>query len=403
MKSLIKENIRKPRAMIQTNVKGLSLTQRKLINFMISMVQSKGDHNVYETRIGTIKKLCNINMTENKFLKKQLKALEDITIEFDYLRKEEEVWEAMKIISAVRISKRTGCIEFEVPYMLKEKILAPHMYAPLNISLIAGLNSKYAIVLYELLRDYKNAPAFPKLTIEQFRTLLGLDDQQYKEFQNFKKRVLVPAVREINSKTDLKCEYELIKKGRHYVAIQFTVSINVDFDLAAPIPLDKKNLHLFYDPRELPPKVVSALPSEYQINAVFRILEPYLNDIEMVVSNILYCKKKKPDDFIAYLRSSLKKDFGHALREVHTRKQQLKNEKKTSREEERLRQNVLKQKAWDYFKSLPDPDRLRMITEAEEKMSAALKIVKVPERKKDIVNAQIEKDVIGILESRGEG
>ncbi|MCK5683790.1 hypothetical protein KAJ27_06700, partial [bacterium] len=53
---------------------------------------------------------------------------------------------------------------------------------------------------------------------------------------------------------------------------------------------------------------------------------------------------------------------------------------------------------WDYFNSLPEGAQFKFRSDAEEKMSAALKFIKIPEGRKDIINAQIEKDIIMELE-----
>lgn len=222
--------------MIQTNVKGLTLIQRKLINFMLFTIQREGDKKRYTTNIRTIKELCKIKSTENVDFKEQFEKLREISIEFNYLNKDKNmVWESMCLVSAVRFIVNTGKAVFEVPYMLREKILIPNIYAPLDVLLIAGLKSKYSIILYELLRDYIDAQVFPKLSIEQLRSLLGLERHQYKDFQNFKKWVLDRAVNEVNEKTDIQCSYTLVKEhGNKYAYIEFEVQKNERFEMQIP-------------------------------------------------------------------------------------------------------------------------------------------------------------------------
>jgi plasmid replication initiation protein len=53
-------------------------------------------------------------------------------------------------------------------------------------------------------------------------TVLDCKGQEsYKEFKIFKNRILDPAVKEISEKTDCKCRYDVIKRGRRVVAISF--------------------------------------------------------------------------------------------------------------------------------------------------------------------------------------
>ncbi|MCK5535343.1 RepB family plasmid replication initiator protein [bacterium] len=400
----IEKNIKKPSAMIQTKVQELTLIQRKLINFLIFIAQQEGERRQYITDIQTLKKLCKVKSTENIDLKEQFSALEDITIEFNYLNKDRKnIWERMHLVSAARIGSNTGTVVFEIPYMLQEKILNPEIYAPLNVLLIAGLKSKYSIVLYELLRDYISSPVFPQIEIEKFRELLGLQKNQYKVFQDFKKRVLDRAVHEVNTKTDILCSYELWKEsGNRYAYISFTVKKNPDFKLVKPKKFIKENnLHLFFDKTTLPKEVLEVLPEEYQINSIYHEIEPYFDDLDFLVSNIEYSNKHCDKNYPAYLKKTLENDYAKVNREVKEKKDKIVQEKKNQIQEEKKQEILLKQKAWDYFNSLPEDDQFKFRSEAEEKMSAPLKIFKASERKNDIINAQIEKDIIQHFEEKG--
>jgi plasmid replication initiation protein len=94
------------------------------------------------------------------------------------------------------------------------------MYAPLKILMIASLKNRYSIILYEFLRDYKDSPhGIPKLEIEKFRNLMGVDKDKYKRFYDFKKMFLMSAVDEINEKTDLNCSYKLFTDSGINIAI----------------------------------------------------------------------------------------------------------------------------------------------------------------------------------------
>ncbi len=393
--------IKKPSAMIQTNVKELTLTQRKIINFLIFIAQNEGENKLYTTNIKTVRKMCNIKKTENIDLKEQFKALKKIDIEFNYLDKDKNnVWEITGVLSMARIMMDTGEIIFEIPYGLREKIMDPSIYSPLNILLIAGLKSKYSIVLYELLRDYLHSPTFPQLTISELKNLLGIERGKYKEFFNFKKRVLDRAVDEVNKKTDIICSYELIKTiGNRYSHIKFEVMKNKDFKLVKPRKIiEENNLHLFFDSLTLPKKVLEILPLEYQINSIYHLIEPYFDDLDFLVSNVEYANKNCGKNYPAYLKKTIENDYAKVNREVKEKKMKIVQDRKDHIQEKKSQEKFLKQKAWDHFNSLPEGVQFKLRLEAEEKMSAALKFIKIPEGRKDIVNAQIEKELIVELE-----
>ena len=85
------------------------------------------------------------------------------------------------------------------------------------------LNSVYSVRLYELLVQWKTAKKTPLFELEILRGQLGLGVNDYKQMNDFKKRVLELAVNEINEKTDLKVSYEQEKKGRKIIGFKFKV------------------------------------------------------------------------------------------------------------------------------------------------------------------------------------
>ena len=395
--------IKKASALIQTNAKELSLTQRKIINLFIYVAQKEGNKEEYCLPTTTVKKICGITRKGNDDLKEQLRSLMGIIIEFNYLGKDSSDWEASTLVSSAKIKKGSKFTEFEFSKCLKEKILSPSMYVPLNIVLIANLKSTYSIILYEFLKDYLTSPAIPVLTIEKFRSLLGVADNKYCLFQNFKVRVLDTAVNEINEKTDIRCSYTLIKThGNKYSQISFSVRENKQQKLLKRIPLpDRRNLHLFFDKTTLPKEVLEVLPQEFHINSIYHQIEPYFDDLDFLVSNIEYSNKNCDKNYPAYLKKTLENDYAKVNREVKEKKNRIVQEKKANIQEKKNQEKLLKQKAWDYFNSLSEVDQFKLRSDAEEKMSAALKIFKASDRKNDIINAQIEKDIIQYFEEKG--
>lgn len=313
--------IKKSSALIQTNARGLTLTQRKIINTFIYIAQQMGNQKRYSFPTAQLKKYCGITMKGNNDLKRQLKEMMEIIVEFNYLGKDKKwVWEATVLIPSITIRQGSKYTEFEFTECLKEKILRPDIYAPLNIILIAGLRSTYAIVLYEFLKDYMTAPAVPALTIEQFRNLLGIDETKYQEFTDFRKWVLNKAVDEVNEKTDIHCSYTLTKEhGNRYSHISFTVTKNEKFKLPRPVHLpldDSAELPASEYSPNIPAEILQVLPKKYRVAEVFQIIAPYLDYQAMLISNIRYTDKKHKENFIAYLRKALQKDYAKSAREV---------------------------------------------------------------------------------------
>ena len=93
-----------------------------------------------------------------------------------------------------------------------------------NLEHIAKFNSFHSIRIYEIVTQYRKSK-------EKERTVLLSDlkewlqvSEKYDRWDNFKNRVLTPAIKEINEKSDLFVEFEQIKRGRSIHALKFLIS-----------------------------------------------------------------------------------------------------------------------------------------------------------------------------------
>ena len=87
----------------------------------------------------------------------------------------------------------------------------------------AQLKSLYAVRLYELLIQWREARKTPLFELETFREQLGLGVTDYKRMSDFKRRVLESSIKEINEKTDIKVSYTQEKKATTIVGFKFVV------------------------------------------------------------------------------------------------------------------------------------------------------------------------------------
>jgi plasmid replication initiation protein len=90
-----------------------------------------------------------------------------------------------------------------------------------ELTQIGQLTSVYAVRLYELLKQYQTAKK-REITIEWLKTHLQIQNE-YKEFHNFKSRVIDMSIKQINQHTDLSVKATMVKKGRKAHAFEFTI------------------------------------------------------------------------------------------------------------------------------------------------------------------------------------
>lgn len=97
-----------------------------------------------------------------------------------------------------------------VPLILR---LEEH-FTSYQLKQVTQLTSKYAIRLYEMLIAWREVGKTPQIELLEFRHKIGVEDTEYKDMHNFKKRVLEPSIKQINEHTDITVTYEQHKKGR---------------------------------------------------------------------------------------------------------------------------------------------------------------------------------------------
>ena len=100
-------------------------------------------------------------------------------------------------------------------------------YTEYELKQVVGLQSEYAIRLYELIIQWRSVGKTNLISLTELREKLGLVDE-YKRIEAFKRRVLDLAVKQINEHTDITVEYEQHKQGRVITGFTFRFKVKKD-------------------------------------------------------------------------------------------------------------------------------------------------------------------------------
>lgn len=95
-------------------------------------------------------------------------------------------------------------------------------YTPVNLNIWLTLKNSYAQRFYELLRLWSSSKDIINYRVSDLRELLILEEK-YPKYAELKKRVLVPAIEELNSTGYFEITYQENKKGRNIESIDFAV------------------------------------------------------------------------------------------------------------------------------------------------------------------------------------
>ncbi len=227
--------LKKHVAVIHSNSK-ISLLQRKISNALLFHAYEdlliKDEH---EIQISTLTKLIDYDSHDHKKIKQALMDLLATVVEWnivdgDKLDKE-KVWNASSIIADASIDG--SLCTYSYSGKMRKLLYHPSVYGRLNMQIQAKFQSSYGLALYENCNRYQDIGQTPWFELDKFRKLMGVDEEKYKIFRDFKTRVIDKSVEEVNKYSTLFVESKFKKQNRQVVAIQFSIKNRVVIDAAS--------------------------------------------------------------------------------------------------------------------------------------------------------------------------
>lgn len=131
----------------------------------------------------------------------------------------------------VKYRKGKGYVELGFsPTVIPHLTMLQREFTSYQLRQIGNLGSFYAVRLYELMSQFLKLRQ-RECSLEQLRQMLDLGDK-YQDVKDMRKRVLDPALKEVNASTDLAVTVEPRRKGRKIIGFQFTIAKNDQLALA---------------------------------------------------------------------------------------------------------------------------------------------------------------------------
>lgn len=198
----------KPIGLVEmTGAMDLTLADRRLYNALLA--------NAYETlhldqehtiRLSDLRRLSAADGAmphkHNARLKDSLKRLKGQVVEFNALGSDASDWTHLtSLLGDMRFSKTADVLFYEFPKALRPLLVDPALYARIRLGVVYSFQSKYALILYEILQRHasrrRNAWTWT-VGVDDLRRLLGLVTQM-PNFGDVVRRALVPATSEISA------------------------------------------------------------------------------------------------------------------------------------------------------------------------------------------------------------
>lgn len=133
-----------------------------------------------------------------------------------------KVVERMRWVFHVKYREGQGCVELGFsPTVLPHLTMLNKEFTSYQLKQIGNLSSFYAVRMYELMSQFLKLSQ-RECTLDQLRQMLDLGDK-YQDVKDMRKRVLDPAIKELNAGTDLAVTVEPRRQGRKIVGFSFTI------------------------------------------------------------------------------------------------------------------------------------------------------------------------------------
>jgi len=332
----------------------LSVGEQRLIKLLISMID-KDDKNfkVYQIPIKQLYELLGIS--SNDFYSK-VKAISKklvsnvLTFKDDNGRELQVSW-----LSSAEYIESQGIVELEFSPKLKPFLLQLKLeFTKYKLGNVIHLKRIYSIRIYELLKQYEKIGK-RRFDIPTLRNTLGIKDNEYQQFCDFRRWVLKVAQQELAEKTDIAFEWEEEKIKQKCVAITFIISKQ---NRVQPIKEEEQEQEeRFIFEQEPASEVITEPPLNLLIERLVAMGVTRITAEEITVEYatdrieqaITYTQDKQQEGVVknsaAFVVTAIKKDFTDALAETKRKKALLKQEQKKIAQETKAAEDKAKQEA----------------------------------------------------------
>ena len=227
----------------------LSLVQRKLANAWLknAVETTPDDEGMWTIKTSRMESDIGFDSKNRAHLIDASRALMSIVFEWDVFApetKKKTEWNASVLFPEVQI--RAEVIRYQISRQVLNQILAPEVYALIDLNILNKFRRASSLALYEHCFRFIRINRTTEVELGIFRNIIlgeGADTGSYKEYKVFKDRVLKLVIAEINSVSDIRIELKETKVGRRVTYIWFTVA-KAEQQLELPPVDDESKLHL---------------------------------------------------------------------------------------------------------------------------------------------------------------
>lgn len=326
----------------------LNLEQLKTFHGMVYVARAALRYNpeqwCFSVPLREFSNICGLREKSVDAFIKNVEALMNVKVRLNYVNKRELLVQGTTVlvgdIKATPLRHNFFLLEFSFPKTIWSLVKAPETYVTLNMNSINCIRaSKYSIALYSLCKNYMSPTnphlAPPQMTPDFFRDYLHLDGDGYANFGNVKKKVIEPAITELNLYTEINVTCDYKTEGKKVVGIKFRATYK---DNAAEVNTDQV---VQLD------EVMKLIPAKFRAE-LKAVVAKHLDKhgAEYCISNIKYAVRSTNGTNPAVLiKFALEKDYAEPFRSQKQAVEIKKAETTAAEAKKRAKEDALEKEA----------------------------------------------------------
>lgn len=290
----------------------LTVGEQRLVLTILSLISPSDDElKTYKINILDFKKILNLNT--NSIYDKVRTSLEKLSKRSLSIPTEDGGYLIANWFSSARYIPKEQTVVIRIdedlkPYLLRLK----EQFTKYNLFTLAKFQSSYTIRIYMLLKQYINI-GYREFSLEEFRKLLDITDNFYKEYKDLRKRIIDQTKKEFDNSTDcdLTFELETRRTGRKITNLKFIIikKKNIQEILDLPSNFEEGFNNLIDNNSDVLDELL-----DFGISGT--VASKWINeyDIEYLKSKLTYVKKQKKLGIIqknvtGYLHNAITDDW----------------------------------------------------------------------------------------------
>lgn len=272
----IKQDIGINRSNATIHVKGnnLPLLGRRLVNaFYFIAHRDAMEVEQHSAPLDYFKWLGGYDSTNHKYLKQTIRNVQqtliDVQIDNEDTDTAKEQWASIPYINEVYFTG--GKIYFTVPKSLRKQLQQPKSFTYLSLRISNAFTSEYAHNLYERCSAYHFQGATPWWSVEEFRQVTNTSElSSYDEFKTLKRKVIQPAIDQINELSDIYIELETrsVSGSKKIGWLRFVIDKNAHGKLVLTKPLDEDTFQILREEFALSSNEISDISQNYDYDYI---------------------------------------------------------------------------------------------------------------------------------------